>query len=414
MRLLAHQKLYNAILELRQDYFEKTHKFLSRNDVSKQLTELRSIDTLYESINAQSLQSTLKRNTLAFESFFRRIKSGGTPGYPRFKSRDRYKSFEYPSHGDGWTLVPGEARGTRKMRHGKLRLESEGFIKMRGAAKHNGIPKTLTIIYKGGCWYASIVFVVNPQRTAGVKRCGFDWGTETFLTIANEDGTYASIPNPRNGRKSKKRLAKAQQSLSRKQKGSKRRGKAKEEVQKAYRKIKNQRKDFLHQTSNLLLKNHCFLATEELDIDALIKKLKEEGNSGLIREILDTSPSAFLGMIDYKAEEADSIFNKIDTKKWKPSQTCSRCGLIAPKELSVRIHKCSFCGLKAGRDENASRVCLNVVLHGKAFLTIQGDCKERSSAKRSGTDRMLSGRGRKAEALDIESPSKGRKTAEAV
>jgi putative transposase len=411
-RLLAHQKLYNAILELRKDYFKKTSKFLSRNDVSKQLTELRASDPLYKSINAQSLQATLKRNTLAFENFFRRIKNKETPGYPRFKSRDRFSSFEYPSHGDGWTLIPGEPKGKRKMRHGKLRFEAEGFIKIRGAAKHEGTPKTLTIIYKAGCWYASIVFETNPNRIAGQKRGAFDWGTETFLTIAHEDDTFMSIPNPRNGQKSKEKLEKAQQSLSRKKKGSKNRGKAKKEVQKVYRKIKNQRKDFLHQTSNLLLKNYCFLATEELNIQGLIQKNSEEGKSGLIREILDTSPSLFLGMIDYKAEEADSEFTKIKTKKWKPSQTCSGCGRLVQKELSDRRHSCTYCGLELSRDENSARVCLNVALYGKAYAPI---CRGiGSSVKRSGTDRMFGGRDRQVEASSIESPSKGQRTAQAV
>ena len=48
----------------------------------------------------------------AFQAFFRRLKAGETPGYPRFKGRARFDTVEFPSYGDGckWAGRPGLPR----------------------------------------------------------------------------------------------------------------------------------------------------------------------------------------------------------------------------------------------------------------------------------------------------------------
>lgn len=56
-----------------------------------QLTKLRAEFPEYKALNAQSEQVTLTRLDLAFQHFFRRVKSGAEKaGFPRFKSIDRY------------------------------------------------------------------------------------------------------------------------------------------------------------------------------------------------------------------------------------------------------------------------------------------------------------------------------------
>jgi hypothetical protein len=47
----------------------------------------------------------------AIQAFFRRVKAGETPGYPRFQGRERYCSFTYPQvghHGNA-RLAPAQA-----------------------------------------------------------------------------------------------------------------------------------------------------------------------------------------------------------------------------------------------------------------------------------------------------------------
>jgi putative transposase len=50
-------------------------------------------------VSSQVLQNVAVRVDLAFKAFFRRVKAGEKPGYPRFKGRNRYDSFTYPQSG---------------------------------------------------------------------------------------------------------------------------------------------------------------------------------------------------------------------------------------------------------------------------------------------------------------------------
>ena len=52
-------------------------------------------------------QATLRRLDRAFEAFFRRLKSGETPGYPRFKGRGRFDMVVFPAYGDGCRMTEG-------------------------------------------------------------------------------------------------------------------------------------------------------------------------------------------------------------------------------------------------------------------------------------------------------------------
>ena len=50
-------------------------------------------------VQSQVLQNIAKRVDLALEAFFRRVKRGETPGYPRYKGVGHYDSITYPQSG---------------------------------------------------------------------------------------------------------------------------------------------------------------------------------------------------------------------------------------------------------------------------------------------------------------------------
>jgi len=102
-----HQRLYNTALEERIRVYKETGKGLSFADPCKVLTQWRKAVPALAGLNAQSEQVTLKRLHLAFQAFFRRVKNGETPGFPRFKNIHRYPGWGYKTHGDGWKLHPG-------------------------------------------------------------------------------------------------------------------------------------------------------------------------------------------------------------------------------------------------------------------------------------------------------------------
>ncbi len=189
----------------------------------------------YQDIHSQVLQDVLLRLERAFKNFFRRIANGQTPGFPRFQGRDRYNSFTYPQ--GGYSLTHDN----------RVCLSTIGSIKVKLHRPIEGTSKTCTIKYEAGAWY--VVFSCEVEATAPLpavsSEVGIDLGITHFAALS--DGTF--IESPRYYRKVEKILDRRQQALSRKRKGSHRREKARKLVAKAHRKIKNQRRDFLHKQS---------------------------------------------------------------------------------------------------------------------------------------------------------------------
>lgn len=354
--LALHQRVYNAALEDRIRFYREQNKSISFVDQCKILTQWRHTYKELANLNAQSLQVTLKRIDLAFQAFFRRVKKGDKPGFPRFKSLSRYPGWGYKTHGDGWRLLPHE-----KGRHGRLRLSGIGLIPMRGKSRTTGEPKTCEILHKSGNWYVSVTTQCHPQRDGGKKAIGLDWGIEKFLTIQNSTGETNRIENPRYTQSSLKKLKLLQQSIARKKnKQSQHRKKEIRSLAKLHARIANKRKNFHHQIAAKLVKENGLIAVETLSV----RDMTRSGGSkkqGLNREILSTAPAQFHQILKSKAEEAGIIWIEIPTQTVKPSQTCYQCRIQKKKMLSERWHSCQ-CGASCDRDENSARVILNYAL----------------------------------------------------
>src|SRR5215831_12770372 len=101
----------------------------------------------YGEVNAQVLQEVVLRVDRAFEAFFRRIREGQTPGYPRFQGRQRYQSFTYPQVGE---------HGGARLDNGCLVLSKIGRVAMRWSCPLEGLPKTVTISQEADGWYAIV------------------------------------------------------------------------------------------------------------------------------------------------------------------------------------------------------------------------------------------------------------------
>jgi putative transposase len=312
---------------------------------------------------------TLKRLDEAFGHFFRRVREGAKePGFPRFKSKNRFPGFGYKSHGDGFKFVPGE-----NWKNGKLRLSGIGTMQARGAARTPGTIKRVDIMRKSDGWYASLVVECEPHREKGELECGMDWGVETLLTMAYGEDDYDAVANERFLRTGEDDLIEAQRALCRALRGKK--SKTATKKRKLYakwmRKIANKRKNKLHQVTTALVRKHKLIITEELNIENMTASAKgtveEPGKNvaqkaGLNKSILDTAPGSLLRMLDYKAEEAGCQVVKLNTLKWRPSQTCPSCGCIHKKSLNERVHECKRCGFTASRDEAAALLMLRVGL----------------------------------------------------
>ena len=106
----AHHELYNAALQERRDARAHSNTRIYYGDQSAQLTEIRSVRTDQAVWSFSSQQATLRRLNKAFAGFFRRVRAGQKPGYPRFKGHARFDSAEWPKDGDGARWLPQARR----------------------------------------------------------------------------------------------------------------------------------------------------------------------------------------------------------------------------------------------------------------------------------------------------------------
>lgn len=295
------------------------------------------------------MQEACTRVDLAFQAFFRRVKAGETPGYPRFKGRGWYKSFTFPQAGFGWKFLD----------NGRLRLAKIGDVKIKLHRPLEGDIKTLTIKRDTvGNWYACFSVAVEPEPLepspcAQRAPVGIDLGLTHFATLS----TGEQLPNPRFFRRDEKALAKAQRKLSACEKGTPAYRKRQRVVQHIHQRIANRRRDFAHQTSRYLVDTFQVIAFEDLSPSDMVKL------RSLAKSISDAAWNQLIQYTTYKAEKAGRTVVRVDPRY--TSQDCSGCGERVQKSLSVRVHQCPRCGLEIDRDLNAA---LNIVARGLACL----------------------------------------------
>jgi putative transposase len=362
-----HRQLYNAALEERIDAWRKSKVSVSFAAQCRSLTIIRQQQPEYLALNAQSTQVTLKRLAKAFSAFFRRCKAGETPGFPRFKARDRFSGWGYKSHGDGFRFTPGEG-----WRHGKLRLSGIGEMAARGEARTPGRVVCADIMRKCDGWYLSLVVECDPRRERGEREVGLDWGVETLATLAYGLDDFTQFENDRPLAAETEALKVEQRALSAALRGKRTSKAAKQRklMARRWRKIANRRKNRSHQITARLVRDHKLIVTEELAISNMTASARGTSEkpgrnvkqkAGLNRAILDATPGSILSNLAYKAEEAGCEIIFISTRKHKPSQTDPISGAVRKKSLSERTHVLPD-GRVIGRDQAAALTMLAVGL----------------------------------------------------
>ncbi|KAB2948329.1 MAG: IS200/IS605 family element transposase accessory protein TnpB [Candidatus Methanoperedens sp.] len=294
------------------------HEWISKYD---QMLDLTATKTEYQKeVYGQVLQDVLKRVDRSFKNFFNGF------GYPRFQGRNRYNSFTYPQSGFS-------------IKDGKLNLSKIGAIKIILHRPIEGIIKTCTIKKNIDQWYVSFSCEIEEPIPVEVKtKTGIDVGLIDLITLSNGE----QIKPPKFLRESEDKLEQEQKRLSRKRKGSGKRNKQRVIVSKVHRKIRNQRKDFAHKTSKVLVDSYDRIVFEDLQIKNMVQ------NHRLAKSISDAGWYQLMQFTKSKAECAGKIVEFVNPAG--TSQTCI-CGFRVPKDLSVRVHSCPSCGLVMGRDQ---------------------------------------------------------------
>ena len=327
---------YNAALQERREAYKHGVR-VTRAMQEKAITAVKSDPDCpeYAGVHTHLLQGVVKRLDLAFEGFFRRCKAGQTPGYPRFKGRDRFDSFAFKDagRGNGAAIVSGGAR---------VRLSGIGNVKMKAHREMEGALKTIGVKREAGHWYALITrdCPTKPLGPTG-QTVGIDVGLTTFAALS--DGVM--IDNPRPMKAARIGVERAQRVVSRRKRGSKRRAKARAILARRHAHVANVRRDFHHKTARAIVQRYDRIAVEDLNVKGLARGM-------LAKAVNDAGWGQFVAILTSKAEDAGRVIVRVDPSG--TSQECSACGERVPKALGVRVHRCP-CGYTADRDTNAAR-----------------------------------------------------------
>ena len=230
--------VYNSLVIERAAVYETTGKYLTyREQQNISLKNWKAAHPELSSLHSQVLQNIAVRVDLAFKAFFRRVKSGETPGYPRLKGRGVYDSITFP-----------QAQVT-------------------------------------GCKLTCFACEVEPEALPESDQAiGIDVGLNQFAALS--DGTF--VANPRFFRRDEKALAKAARKQAKTAKGSKPRRKANKVLSRIHERIRNRRHDFVHQFARRLVNRYGLIAVEKLNVKGMVQ------NHCLSKSISDASWSLFL------------------------------------------------------------------------------------------------------------------------
>lgn len=323
--------VYNRSLEHRIKAYKRRGESIYYKKQQLLLTRWRSRMDFLRSVPAQIERDALRRVERGFKAFFRRLKSGDKPGFPRFKCRDRWHSFE--------VLQPGKyiQDGNRVF------IPGIGPVRYRGMKGFSGVVRGVRVVRKARGWYCQLI--VNngdaPQKRPIALCVGIDLGLSSLATLS----TGESLGNPRWNRQQESKIARCRRIVSRRSKGSHRQLVARKRLARMHQRISDSRHDWIHKEARKLVNRFDLIAVEDVNIKGLCR-------SRLAKSFSDASWGCFLSILLLKAESAGVTIVRVDPRN--TTQECSECGFIVPKALGDRMHSCS-CGYVACRDVNAAR-----------------------------------------------------------
>jgi putative transposase len=358
------RELYNAMLEQRRDAWKTRQLKIASKQQYAEITELRAAEPRFAAVYRECEDATLHRLDLAMAAFFRRLKSGETPGYPRFKSAHRWNQLEFP-HGDRALRL--DASQTHVV------VPGAGSIRLR---KGRTIPPTygrVFVVTKNGRWYAVFEAHRKPEamRTTG-RKVGIDRGVRVLA--ATSDGEL--IENPRHADRLRQRVeehalaleAATQRDVAGRCTNRRDRTRvcAARRLARAKEREANARRDHAHKVSRALIERYDLIAMEDLRLTAMTRSaagtIDQPGRnvaakSGLNRALLDAGLGQLGTLIREKAAWAARTVIGVDAKY--TSQTCAQCHHVAKENRKETRFHCVACGHEDDADVNAARVIRN-------------------------------------------------------
>lgn len=346
--------VYNRALDIKKTAYDESKKTVSAYELIKMIPAWkRDPETSWlAQADSMALQQSIRDLDKAYRNFFRRVKEGGKPGFPKFKSRrDSRQSYR--------------TNGGKILDRNHVSLPKLGRVGAKVSRPLPGRLLSVTVsLDAAGRYFAVFLCTDVPAKTAPAtdRETGIDLGVETLATLS--DGT--KVENPHTLKRYERKLAREQRRLSRRkgarkgEKQSNRYLKQKKRVARVHARIADARTDALHKATTMLADENQVLCMEDLNAKGMVR------NHHLARAVSDASFGEFARLLEYKCAERGRSFVKVG-RFYPSSKTCSSCGYrLDALPLSIRSWDCPVCGAYHDRDANAA---VNILAEGKRILS---------------------------------------------
>ena len=350
--------LYNAALQERRDAHRMANVSVSRYDQCKAFTDVRGDDPAWAALDVQVGRSALFRVDRAYQSFFRRVKAGGAPGFPRFKAARRYRCIELnDAHSRGWLAVNGD--------RAQVRIKGLPTFRLRlHRSLPDGQPRVVRITRKARGVYVDLVYGHDNPPVSGAlptKPIGIDLGVAKRVTLS--DGTsVAGVEIDR------RRLRRLQRRVSRARRRSNGRRSKTAALAREWQRVSDAERGKVHQLTTAIVQAYDFVAVEDLRIPNMTRSAAGTPDApgrnvaakrGLNRNILSQSWGRVLSQLEYKAASAGVPLVRVNPAH--TSQGCAACGAVDKGSRHGQSFRCRHCGHAADADVNAA---INILRRG--------------------------------------------------
>jgi putative transposase len=359
VRLIEHtldvcRKVWNFALRERKDWYDSrrcpvnacsiTSEYIIPADApypnyfvqANALTQAKVVFPELRTVNAQVLQQVLRKLETAFVDMKRKGR-----GFPRFKKRNKMRSFVYPQMGKGQLLKRNQIKLPQ--------LGWMGYIKSREIPE-GFVVKQARIVRKASGYFLMLTLECNVNVPdvvpAGYPR-GIDLGLDKFA--ATSDGEL--IERPRFLDSLQRELTLLQRRLKHKKLGSRNRYKLNRKIARLHQRIADTRKDWHFKIAHKLCDGAGMMFVEDIDFRTWAKGM-------LGKHTLDAGFGQFISILQWVCWKRGIYFNKVN--KDYTSQVCPQCDThTGKKSLDNRVHSCPECGYTTHRDVAAAQVIRN-------------------------------------------------------
>ena len=333
--------VYNWTLNKQEENFKLGNKFISDNDLRKEITILKKSELIWlNEVSNNVAKQAVKDGCNAYKNFFKKLAKK-----PRFKSKKKSKlSFYNDTH-------------ALEFKQNLVLIEKVGWVRCNESLTKQKFTNP-RCSFDGKYWYLSVGIEQELKKVELTKEViGIDLGIKDTAILSNGK-KYKNINKKVNIKKTKKRLKRLQKQVSRKYENNKEGQrysktanivKLEKQIRLLHRRLANIRLNYNHQITTEIVKTKpSQIVIEDLNIKGMMK------NRHLSKAIAEQSLYQFTQLLTYKCELYGIKLVKAN-RFFPSSKTCSECGCVKHDlKLSERVYKCDECGSEIDRDLNAA------------------------------------------------------------